>query len=136
MMTIKGAAGMPIDPADLVAALRQLTDDQLAAVGLPRPSRNPFAVDQGVDRVSHIVDDERWYQLASGDRAVELYIRADVAVLHHYRRMATPARPAYLLDGFTAVDSVIDDIPAPVLAAVRAGRDDQIWAALSRFLEG
>lgn len=137
---------MPIDPDDLAAALAQLSDEQLATVGLARAmvaEPHPFAVDAGADRLYREDGAKRWYQLVgddgAGDIAVELYLGDNDPVLHRYARRDRPERPACLLDGFAATATISPydggQLPRLIERAVGSGSDEQIWAALAAYLK-
>jgi hypothetical protein len=141
---------MAIDKAELLAALKSLNADELAAAGLTRtaptataaerPREHPFRASAATpDRVRRIVPrgdgtgDERWYQLEVGDYVAELHLvpgpGGEQATLHRYVRRHEPAVREYLLDGCEHYDSLV----FPEMA----GADEpSIWAQLERSAGG
>lgn len=122
---------MPINKADLLAALKTLSHDELRAAGL-RPAHHPFApAAYPFDRVKRTHGSERWYQLVRGDEGVELHISQAGTWLHRYARAEQVDDPDYLLHGFRGVEGA-EPAAAPELADAT---DDDIWAALERKLQ-
>lgn len=134
---------MPIDKKELLAALGQLTSDDLHTVGLQRAADvreldhplKPLASSPDRAKKAHDSDPgigstgERWYQRQVGDVVAELHETTypdgrTVVAVHRYRRTHTPVAPQYLLDGFEGSDvTLMSDL---------AGADEPtIWARLA-----